>query len=97
MREDCKQAAAPCGHSAPRPVALDVQITDPSFIEELADSLRRSGFRVMRTGSSTLAVKESEPLPNGPGKIEGAAELELDLYLQVWEVIHPGVRALRIQ
>jgi hypothetical protein len=33
----------------------------------------------------------------GPGAIEGAIELELDLYLQVWEVTHPGVRATRLK
>ena len=86
-----------CGHSAPtaHPAALEVEITDPSLVEELADSLRRCGFRVLRTGDSKLTVTENDP-PKGPGAIEGAAELELDLSLQIWEMTHPGVRAFRV-
>jgi hypothetical protein len=74
---------------------MEVEITDPGLVEDLADSLRRSGFRVLRSGRSTLTVKDSEH-PKGPGAIEGAAQLELDIYLQVWELTHPDVRASRV-
>jgi hypothetical protein len=76
-------------------VALEVEITDPSLAEDLADALRRIGFHVLRTGEATLVVRELRH-PEGPEAIEGAAERELDLYLQVWEVTHPGVRATRV-
>jgi hypothetical protein len=75
---------------------VEVQVSDPGLVEELADSLRRSAFRVLLTGSTTLMVEgTAEHL--GLGAIEGAIELELDLYLQVWEVTHPGVRATRLK
>jgi hypothetical protein len=74
---------------------VEIEITDPGLVEDLANSLRRSGFRVLRTGDSRLTVTDSEH-PKGPGAIEGAARLELDLYLQVWELTHPGVRASRV-
>lgn len=73
---------------------VEVHVSDPSLVEELADSLRRSAFRVLRTGSVTLEV-EGTAEHAGPGAIRGAVELELDLYLQVWEAIHPGAKASR--
>lgn len=74
--------------------AVEVHLTDPSLVEELADSLRRSAFRVLRTGPETLTV-EGTTEHASPAAIPGAVELELDLYLKVWEMTHPGVRALR--
>jgi hypothetical protein len=74
---------------------VDVHVTDPSLVDELAESLRRSAFRVLRTGSTTIRV-EGTTEHIGPGAIPGAVELELDLYLQVWEATHPGARARRV-
>jgi hypothetical protein len=75
---------------------VEVQVSDPGLVEELADSLRRSAFRVLLNSSTTLTVEgTAEHL--GPGAIEGAVELELDLYLQVWEATHPGVQATRLK
>jgi hypothetical protein len=74
---------------------VEVQVSDPSLLEELADSLRRSAFRTLCTSPTTLRV-EGTTEHEGLGALEGAIELELDLYLQVWEMTHPGVRATRI-
>ena len=48
----------------------------------------------MLAGSHELEVKVG-PARSGSAQLEGAAELELDLYLQVWEAQHPGSRATR--
>lgn len=75
---------------------MKVEISDPSLIGELAEALRRCEFTVARTDARTLTVSP-EPFPPGVGSIHGAAELELDLYLKVWEAKHPGARATRVK
>lgn len=74
---------------------MEVEVTDPKLVDELAEALRRFEFTVARTGPASLAVR-LDPTPPGVAEIEGAAELELDLYLKVWEAKHPGVRAARV-
>jgi hypothetical protein len=49
----------------------------------------------MGVGSHELEVKLG-PAPHGGAEIEGAAELELDLFLRVWEAKHPGSHARRM-
>ena len=77
------------------PLAVKIDVTHPSLIEDLADSLQRGGFEVAQAGDSTLDVIESKR-PQGWKSIRGATELEIDLYLHVWELMHPGVRAVRV-
>jgi hypothetical protein len=70
-------------------------VSESTLVDELAQALRRCEFSVLRTGETTLHVA---PEPSQPGveAIEGAAELELDLYLKVWEAKNPGARATRV-
>jgi hypothetical protein len=77
-----------------RTAALRVEISDAALVDELAQTLRRCEFVVMRTSSRELEVRP-RAAQHGAPQIEGAAELELDLYLKVWEAKHPGVRASR--
>lgn len=74
---------------------MKIDVSHPSLTEDLADSLQRGGFEVARAGEGRLDVAESER-PLGWKSTHGAAELEIDLYLHVWELLHPGVRAARI-
>ena len=74
---------------------MRVEITDPGLVDDLADALRRCEFRVAQSSPTTLAVKAEDP-PPGIKPIPGASELELDLYLRLWETRHPGVRAKRL-
>lgn len=74
---------------------MEVEVTDPKLLDELAEALRRCEFSVARAGPSSLAVR-LDPTPPGVVEIEGAAALELDLYLKVWEAKHPGARVARV-
>jgi hypothetical protein len=74
---------------------VKVQVSEGTLVDELAQALRRCEFSVLRTGESTLNVSPG-PSQHGVDEIEGAAELELDLYLKVWEAKHPGARATRV-
>jgi hypothetical protein len=70
-------------------------VSESTLVDELAQALRRCEFSVLRTGENTLHVSAG-PSQQGVDAIEGAAELELDLYLKVWEAKHPGTRATRV-
>jgi hypothetical protein len=74
---------------------VEVEVTNPKLVDELAEALRRFEFTVARTGPASLTVR-LDPTPPGVAEIEGAAELELDLYLKGWEATHPGVRVARV-
>ena len=75
---------------------MKVQVSESVLVDELAQALRRCEFSVLRTGENTLHVSPASAQPRGE-EIPGAAELELDLYLKVWEAKHPGSRAARVQ
>jgi hypothetical protein len=74
---------------------MRIEVSDSALVDELAQALRRCEFSVVRTGAQRLHVRLGASHGN-VGTIPGAAELELDLYLKVWEVKHPGVRATRL-
>ena len=57
---------------------MEVEVTDPKLVDELAEALRRFEFTVARTGPASLAV-HLDPTPPGVAEIEGAVELELDV------------------
>jgi hypothetical protein len=69
---------------------MKVQVNDPSLVEDLAETLRKSQLVVARTGPSELEVRFPWPLR------EDAASLELDLYLRVWEATHEDAHAVRV-
>jgi hypothetical protein len=73
---------------------VNIELTDPELADELIESLLRCGYRVLRTGPHILAA-ELDPPPPGIATIPGAAELELDLYLEFWSAKHPGATARR--
>jgi hypothetical protein len=75
--------------------AMRIEVSDSTLVDELAQALRRCEFSVVRTGAQRLHVRSGASHEN-VGTIPGAVELELDLYLKVWEVKHPGVRATRL-
>jgi hypothetical protein len=73
---------------------MRVEVSEAALVDELAQALRRCEFTVMRVGRNELEVTVG-PAQHGAAEIEGAAELELDLYLKVWEATHFGTRAIR--
>jgi hypothetical protein len=73
---------------------VNIELTDPELADELIQALVRCGYRVQRTGPHTLAA-DLDPPPPGVAKIPGAAELELDVYLEFWSAKHPGASARR--
>jgi hypothetical protein len=84
-------AAAITGRTA----AVKVDVSETELVDELAEALRRCEFSVLRTGANTLHVSPG-PAQHGVDEIPGATELELDLYLRLWEAMHPGARAARV-
>jgi hypothetical protein len=70
---------------------MKIQVSDSSLAEDLAGFLRDSCCIVKRTGKRTLEVRFDESLP------DDAAVLELDLYLALWQVRHPGAWAARTE
>jgi hypothetical protein len=72
---------------------VEVQFSDSSKAGELADFLRGLCFEVRLLDGRTLEARFREPLPAN----EKAARLELDLYLRVWEAMHPDAWAVRVE
>jgi hypothetical protein len=67
---------------------LRVKLSDPALVDDLVDFLRRSGC-VAQPAEEAIVVSIPKSLR------EDAAELELDLYLRVWEATQPDARARR--
>jgi hypothetical protein len=70
-----------------------VQFSDSSWGENLAEFLRGLRFDVAFMHEQTLDVRFREPMPAN----EEAARLELDLYLRVWQAINPEAHARRFE
>ena len=60
---------------------MSVRTDDPTRLGELASFLERLGCRVSAVDAATLGGVAPEALR------DDAAELELDLYLRVWQAI----------
>lgn len=73
---------------------MRIEVSEATLVDGLAQSLRRCEYSVVRTGRHELEVTLG-PVRSGLAEIEGAAELEIDMYLKVWEAKHPGLRASR--
>jgi hypothetical protein len=73
-----------------RVCGVKIRVSDPTLVEDLAEMLRNAQYLVTREGRHTLDVELRQPLP------EDAAQLEIDVYLRVWEATHEGARALRL-
>jgi hypothetical protein len=72
---------------------VQIEVSDVAQVEDLADFLRGLGFDVRIIGERTLEARFREALP-ADGE---AADLELDLYLRVWQAIHPEAWAVRVE
>ena len=68
---------------------MKVEISDPSFADDLVSFLRRARCEAEHEEGGELAVRMPGALP------EAAARLELEAYLTAWQRLHPGVRARR--
>lgn len=63
---------------------MRIRLSDPSLVDDLLEFLRSKQCVAEPTGFDTFDV-EPPPLP-----LREAGLLELDLYLRVWDAMHPG-------
>jgi hypothetical protein len=68
---------------------LRVKLSDPALVDDLVDFLSRCGCIAQAGDETTVLVSIPKSLR------EDAAERELDLYLRVWEAVHPHASATR--
>jgi hypothetical protein len=68
---------------------LQVHLSDPALLGDLVEFLQRSGCVAHAENGHAVLVTLPESMR------QDAAELELDLYLQLFETLHPGTRAQR--
>jgi hypothetical protein len=66
---------------------LIIHVSDPSLVNDLYRFLRSKGCVVESESEDTLRVE----LP--AARRRDAAVLELELYLRVWEILHPDAHA----
>ncbi len=69
---------------------MTVEVSDPTLVEDLIESLRASRCIVARTGAKTVNVRFGWPLR------DDQAHRELDVYLRVWGARHRGAWAIRV-
>jgi hypothetical protein len=69
---------------------LRVKLTDPARVDELVAFLSRSGCIVQIEDETTLLVSVPRSLR------DDAAELEVDAYLRVWNILHADAVATRV-
>jgi hypothetical protein len=69
---------------------VEARVSDPALLPDLEAHLRRMGCVTEPIAEDRLAVSIPE------ASRRDAAELELDLYLRVWEVTMPAGRAERV-
>jgi hypothetical protein len=72
---------------------IEIEVSDASKANDLADFLRGLCFEVDLLGERRLEARFREPIPPD----EEAQHLELDLYLRVWVAIHPDAWATRVE
>ena len=65
---------------------MELQLSDPELVGTLVDFLERRECVVERLGPDTIGVELPATLRPEQGR------MELDLYLRVWQSLHPGVR-----
>jgi hypothetical protein len=72
---------------------IEIEVSDGSKADDLADFLRGLCFDVDVLGGRRLEARFRDPVPPD----EEAQQLELDLYLRVWAAIHPEAWAVRVE
>jgi hypothetical protein len=60
---------------------MDLRISDPEYTERLASFLTSLGQRAVIAGPDTVELIPEE---------HEAAEVEMDIYLRVWNVLYPN-------
>lgn len=70
--------------------AVNIRVSDPSLAGDLLRFLRAKGCAVEPVSEDTLSVELRE-VPRSD-----AATLEVELYLRVWEALHPDAGAERV-
>ena len=70
---------------------MEARVSDPALLPDLEAHLRRMGCVTEPIAEDRLEVSIPE------ASRRDAAELELDLYLRVWEVTMPVGRAERVR
>lgn len=85
------RAPSGVGASGRTTAAVRVKISDPALVDDLVEFLSRSGCIAHAQDETTILVSIPRSLR------EDAAELELDLYLQVWQATHSEAHANRLQ
>ena len=73
--------------------SIEIEVSDGSKANDLADFLRGLCFDVELLGGRRLEARFRDPVPPD----EEAQALELDLYLRVWAAIHPEAWAVRVE
>jgi len=68
---------------------MNVEVTDSSLVDEVADLLRWMGYSVLRTGNHALRFGADGDGSNLPA----AAEVVLASYMRTWVARYPGVQA----
>ncbi len=79
-----------CGNSWGELRRVKIEVSDPTLVDDLIESLRAARLIVARTGAKTADARFGWPLR------EDAARLELDLYLRLWCAKNEGARAIRV-
>jgi hypothetical protein len=70
-----------------RHCGMRLRTGDLTLLDDLRAHFERSGFVVENTGDADLDVRR----PDAPSPEQEAREIEL--HLQVWRLMHPGIRA----
>lgn len=79
-----------CGNSRGVTAAVTVEVSDPTLVYDLMESLRASQCIVARIGAKTLLVGVGRPLRDADPR------RELDVCLHIWGGRHQGAWAIRV-
>lgn len=67
-----------------RPLKVQLRVSDPALVEDLLRFFRKRESSAERVDEDTVEVSILHILD------ERQARLELDLYLRVWQALHPN-------
>ena len=68
---------------------MNVEVTDSSLVDEVADLLRWMGYSVLRTGNHALRIEAEGAASDLPA----AAGVQLASYVRTWVARYRGVQA----